>query len=105
MSRRVDVKTDIFITERLLATTGVRYLLLVQENRSVKSVNFACRRFADNMPQGQFKTTEAIEAFYENNRALHASGLPPLQSKTFAGIFTSYKIPVSPFVCFLLFNY
>ena len=37
MSRRVDVKTDTFITDRLLATTGVRYLLLVQENRSVKS--------------------------------------------------------------------
>ena len=47
MSRRVDVKTDIFITERLATTlAGVRYLLLVQTNRSV---NFACRRFADNM--------------------------------------------------------
>ena len=104
----MDVKTDIFITERLLATTGVRYLLLVQENRSVKSVNFACRRFADNMPQGQFKTTEAIGAFYENNRALRrASGSPPLQSKTFAGIPTSYKIPVSPFFLyvFCFFNY
>ena len=70
MSRRVDVKTDIFITERLLATTtGVRHLLLVQENRSVKSVNFACRRFADNMPQGQFRTTEAIRAFYEKQQS------------------------------------
>ena len=43
----------------------------------------------------------AIAAFYENNRALRAAGLPPLKSKTFAGIImvgtapTFYKIPVT----------
>jgi hypothetical protein len=44
-----------------------------------------------------------LRAFYENNRALRAAGLPPLQSKTFAGIMitmvgtasTFYKIPVT----------
>jgi hypothetical protein len=44
---------------------------------------------------------EAIAAFYENNKALRAAGLPTLQSKTFAGITmvgtapTFYKIPVT----------
>ena len=44
---------------------------------------------------------EAVEAFYENNRARKAAGLAKLQSKTFAGITmvgtapTFYKIPVT----------
>lgn len=44
---------------------------------------------------------EAIGAFYETDQARRAAGLPPLQSKTFAGITmvgtapTFYKIPVT----------
>ncbi|KIL65191.1 hypothetical protein M378DRAFT_1039664 [Amanita muscaria Koide BX008] len=73
--QRVDAKTDVCVMER--PGSG-----------------------AKDDPEPQL-IAEAIAAFYETNRALRAAGLPPLQSKTFAGITmigtapTFYKIPVT----------
>jgi len=88
--QRVDAQTDVCITERS-PTTGVRYLLLVQEDK---------RHISRDDPEQQL-VAEAIAAFSENNKALRAAGLPTLQSKTMAGITMVgsapifYKVPVT----------
>ncbi|KIL59501.1 hypothetical protein M378DRAFT_169147 [Amanita muscaria Koide BX008] len=89
--------------------TGAKYLLLVQEGKSVnlfvsKIYYHATRPKRHNvLPNDDpepLLISEAIAAFYENNRALRAAGLPPLQSKTFAditmvGTTPTFKIPVT----------
>ncbi|KIM79919.1 hypothetical protein PILCRDRAFT_823099 [Piloderma croceum F 1598] len=87
--QRVDAKTDVCVMER--SGTGAKYLLLVQEDK---------RHLSRDDPEPQL-IAEAIAAFYENNRARKAAGLPKLPSRTFAGITmigtapTFYKIPVT----------
>jgi hypothetical protein len=112
--QRVDAKTDVCITERS-PTTGVRYLLLVQEDKVRKphlcmlqtcsadmqvDATYSKRHMSREDPEQQL-IAEVIAAFYENNKALRAAGLPTLQSKTFVGITMVgsapifYKIPVT----------
>ncbi|KAM6492005.1 hypothetical protein JOM56_012643 [Amanita muscaria] len=87
--QRVDAKTDVCVMKR--PGSGAKYLLLMQED---------ARHMSKDDPEPQL-IAEAVAAFYETNRALRAAGLPPLQSKTFAGITmtgtapTFYKIPVT----------
>jgi hypothetical protein len=106
---QVDAITDVCITERS-PTTHVRYSLLVQENRVRKPYLYVSKicwhetrskhHLSKVDPEPQL-IADAIGAFYENNKARCAAGLPPLQSKTFAGIImvgtapTFYKIPVT----------
>lgn len=106
--QRVDAKTDVCVMER--SGTGAKYLLLVQEDKVCRpylSVSKIClpvtrtkRHLSRDDPEPQL-IAEAIAAFYENNRARKAAGLPKLPSRTFAGITmigtapTFYKIPVT----------
>jgi len=85
---RVKAVPDVCVMERF---PGRRYFLLVQEDKNHLYLH-------DPEPQ---LIAEAIAAFSEHNRALHAVGLPIIHSKTFAGIImfgsapTFYKIPVT----------
>ena len=104
----VDAKTDVCVME--CSGTGAKYLLLVQEDKVHKIyfcmlkicllVTCAKRHLSRDNSEPQL-IAEAIAAFYENNRARRAAGLPKLQSRTFAGITmvgtapTFYKIPVT----------
>jgi hypothetical protein len=106
--QRVDAKTDVCVMER--SGTGAKYLLLVQEDKVRKlylcvskirlPITRAKRHLSRDDPEPQL-IAEAMAAFYENNRARRAAGLPKLQSRTFAGITmvgtapTFYKIPVT----------
>ncbi|KAF8517382.1 hypothetical protein BU17DRAFT_49786 [Hysterangium stoloniferum] len=87
----VDVKTDVCVMEPV--DMGGKYLLLLQEDKSHISLT-------EPEPEPRL-IAEAIAAFHDNNRVLHVAGLPPFQSRIFAGITmigtmpTFYKIPVT----------